>query len=58
VIFLTGLALLEEDGVLMILALTLGAVATFFYVTLIALIYTYGFSGLSEAWKFLTSIAF
>jgi hypothetical protein len=54
VIFITGLALLEEDGALMLLALTLGALATLFYATLIALIYTYGLGGLSEAWRLLT----
>lgn len=53
VIFLTGVAMVEEDGVLLSLAILAGLGATVLYSAILALIFYFGASGVSEALQML-----
>jgi hypothetical protein len=50
IIFLTGLALSEEDGLLLLISILVGFVAALIYFTLLSVIFYYGLSSLTEAW--------
>jgi hypothetical protein len=49
VIFLTGIAIAEKDGALLVLALVGGVAAAAFYTVIIWILITYGAAGISEA---------
>lgn len=54
IVFISGLALAEEDGVLLVLAAVGALLATLFYGLLLFIIFYFGASGLSEAWEWVT----
>jgi hypothetical protein len=49
VVFLTGVALTERDGLLLIGASILGCLATIFYAVILWIIFKYGAAGVGEA---------
>jgi len=55
IIFLLGMALTEEDGLLLGLATGLGVLTSILYGVLLAIIFYYGATGIKEAFQFLTT---
>jgi len=53
IIFVTGLALSEDDQLLLLIAILGGLVAAFVYLTLLTFVFYYGLSSLTEAWLFI-----
>lgn len=56
VIFICGLALTEQDGVLMLVATLVGILSTLIYSVLLFALFYYGAAGLGEAWTYLTNL--
>lgn len=55
IVFATGLALAEEDGVLLIASIVGGLIAAALYFALLFVIFKFGVSSLQEAWRLLIS---
>jgi hypothetical protein len=53
IIFVTGLALSEDDGLLLLISIIGGLIAAVIYGVLLFVIFFYGLSSLKEAWGFL-----